>query len=97
MYHNGDKKYYPFVRSEDKRTNKESGKTKLLNFKEHHDTFKKVIKYIEENELLFLDKHKGSMYANKSIRMNTEVYEKLSSFCEEYHLQFKNVGCHCTI
>lgn len=99
LYHKADKKYYPFIRSEDQRANglkKESVEPELIYLKEHYNTLRKLIQHIEQNELLFLDKRiysKGSKYTNKSIRMNTEVYEEFSIFCEEYypHLKMQDI------
>jgi hypothetical protein len=100
LYHKADKKYYPFVRSEDARRqstfDKDRVEPELTYLMEHHDVLKKLIQYAEENELLLLDKRiysKDTKYVNKSIRMNTVVYEDFSSFCEEYypHLKMQDV------
>lgn len=83
LYYKADKKYSPL-------------KKEFLYPRNIHDALKKPIKHVEEKEFLFLNKriyNKGLKYANKSTRMNTEVYEEFSSFCEEYysHLKMQDV------
>lgn len=97
MYHKADKKYYPFVRSEEERLTKElSNNDEETFFNQHEDTLKKIIQQFENKGLLFLDERiysRDATYSNKSIRMNNAIYEEFSSFCEEYypHLKIQHV------
>ncbi|GIN27220.1 MULTISPECIES: hypothetical protein [Bacillus] len=98
IYHKADKKYYPFVRSEEERlTNDLSNNSdEVPFFKQHEDTMKKLIKHFENKGLLFLDERiysRDATYSNKSIRMNNAIYEEFSSFCEEYypHLKIQHI------
>lgn len=98
LYHQADKQYYPFVRSEEERvssTNTEQNED-ITFIKSHIDTLKKVIHQFEESGNLLLDKRiysKNADFANKSIRMNTSIYEDFSKFCEDYfpHLKTQDV------
>ncbi|WP_249308271.1 hypothetical protein [Lederbergia citrea] len=95
IYHKADKKYYPFIRSE------EGGVVKKLQcedndemsfIKRNVDTLKKVIKQFEEQGLLLLDKRiysKDAKFVNKSIRMNNDVYEQFTGFCEDFYPHLK--------
>ncbi|MEK4801055.1 hypothetical protein MHI02_05780 [Oceanobacillus sp. FSL K6-0118] len=94
IYHKADKKYYPFVRSEEEREkNSQSVNDNEIDFIKHNvDTLKKVIKQFEEQGLLLLDKRiysRDAKFVNKSIRMNSDIYEEFSSFCEEYYPHLK--------
>ena len=76
LYHQGDKQYYPFVRSEEERISKD------LNH--------------SNEEITYLDKRiydKNAKFVNKSIRMNSEIYEDFSHFCDEYfpHLKMQDL------
>lgn len=90
LYHQGDKKYYPFVRSEEKRIH-ESEKdqsNEVLFIRKNADTLKRIVQQFEGQGLLLLDKRiysKGVKFVSKSIRMNNDIYEEFSSFCEEYY------------
>lgn len=94
IYHKADKKYYPFIRSEEERGSKtateNNGELTFLN--QHIDTLKKVILHFEEHGALILDKSiysKDAEHVNKSIRMNNNIYKEFSSFCEEYYPHLK--------
>ncbi|WP_363550357.1 hypothetical protein [Caldifermentibacillus hisashii] len=94
MYHKADKQYYPFVRSEEERISQSTiEQTDELAFlKRHFRTFKKIVLLYEEQGLLTLDKRiysKDANYVNKSIRMNSEIYESFSKFCDEYYPHLK--------
>ncbi|WP_342488862.1 hypothetical protein MKX67_03700 [Cytobacillus sp. FSL W7-1323] len=98
LYHQGDKQYYPFVRSEKERTKNpsENDSDDIAYIKKHQRTLKRLLQHLEENGILFLDKRiysKASKYTNKSIRMNTEVYEEFSNFCDEHypHLKMQDI------
>lgn len=94
IYHKADKKYYPFVRSEEERdTNVDVENDDVLSFLDQHfDTLKKVIFQFEEQGALILDKRiysKGAEYINKSIRMNNDIYISFSNFSDEYYPHLK--------
>lgn len=98
IYHKADKKYYPFVRSEEERLTKDLSENndEATFFKQHEDTLRKVIQHFENKGLLILDDRiysRDATYSNKSIRMNNAIYEEFSSFCEEYypHLKIQHV------
>ena len=94
FYHQSDKQYYPFVRSEDERL---KGKQKedldeLAFIREHFEALKDLLQMYKSNRLLMLDERiysKEAKYENKSLKMNTELYEEFKKFCEEYYPQFK--------
>ncbi|WP_077357590.1 hypothetical protein [Virgibacillus halodenitrificans] len=94
LYHKADKQYYPFVRSEEgRKTNSRTEDNNETAFiKSNVDTLKKIIQHFEEQGLLLLDKRiysKDAKYVNKSIRMNSGIYEEFSRFCEEYYPHLK--------
>ncbi|WP_193063734.1 hypothetical protein [Oceanobacillus oncorhynchi] len=94
IYHKADKRYYPFVRSEEERGLKidTEGNRELAFFNQHIDTLKKVIRQFEEHGSLLLDKciySKDADFVNKSIRMNNDIYKEFTSFSEEYYPHLK--------
>lgn len=97
LYHQADKQYYPFVRSEEERVkHKQNQESDEIDFiKNHVDTLKKVIQQFEEQGLLLLDKriyNKDAEFVNKSIRMNNAIYEAFTRFCEEDFPHLKTQG-----
>lgn len=95
LYHQADKQYYPFVRSEKERvTNQKVGDSEEMAFvKDNIDSLKKIVHQFEEQGLLILDKRiysKEAKYVNKSIRMNNDIYEEFTSFCQEFYPHLKN-------
>src|SRR5699024_9321426 len=81
IYHKAEKKYYPFVRSEEERVSiiatEDNDELTFLN--QHIDTLKKVIMHFEERGALILDKSiysKDAEFVNKSIRMNNKIYKE---------------------
>lgn len=98
LYHQADKQYYPFVRSEDERVKSihTEQNDEITFIKNHIDTLKKVVQQFDESGNLLLDKRiysKNAEYANKSIRMNSAIYEAFSKFCAEHfpHLKTQDV------
>lgn len=98
LYHQADKQYYPFVRSEEERVKSpQNGESDELAFiKRNLGTMNKMIQQFEEQGLLLLDKRiysKDAEFVNKSIRMNNAIYEAFTGFCEEYfpHLKTQDV------
>ena len=94
LYHQADKQYYPFVRSEEERVSSTHTEQNddIAFIKTHIDTLKKVIQQFEESGNLLLDKRiysKNAEFTNKSVRMNTSIYEDFSKFCEEYYPHLK--------
>ncbi|WP_025729704.1 hypothetical protein [Heyndrickxia ginsengihumi] len=98
LYHKADKKYYPFVRSEEERVtvkaNEESDENSFI--KSHMDTLKKIVQIVEESGPLLLDKRiydENAEIMNKNIRMNNEIYKEFSDFCKKYypHLKMQDV------
>lgn len=70
LYHQRDKKYYPFVRSEEKRIH-ESEKDQsddVLFIRKHADTLKRIIRKFEEQGLLLLNKRIYSKGQSLSVK-----------------------------
>ncbi|EQB37043.1 hypothetical protein M948_10215 [Virgibacillus sp. CM-4] len=98
LYHQADKQYYPFVRSEEERviTSNRKVDDETTFIKENMITLRKVVQYFKESGNLLLDKRiysKNTKFVNKSIRMNNDIYEEFSSFCEDHfpHLKTQDV------
>lgn len=98
LYHQGDKQYYPFVRSEEERISKDLNHSneEIKFIRNNRDILEKIIHNIEIQGLLYLDKRiydKNAKFVNKSIRMNSEIYEDFSHFCDEYfpHLKMQDL------
>ena len=98
IYHKADKRYYPFVRTEEERiTRTKSNDDSGLSFIKHHEkTLKMIIEQFEHTGLLVLDKRiysNDATFSNKSIRMNNDIYEEFSGFCEKYfpHLKIQHI------
>ncbi|GIO25188.1 hypothetical protein [Oceanobacillus sp. J11TS1] len=94
IYHKADKKYYPFIRSEEEKEKySQSGNNDEITFiKQNLGTLKKMIRQFEEQGLLLLDKRiysKNANFVNKSIRMNSDVYEEFTRFSEEFYPHLK--------
>lgn len=94
FYHQSDKQYYPFVRSENERlkAEKKDESDELLFIKEHFDILKSLLQMYQSNGLLVLDERiysKDAKFGNKSIKMSTELYEEFKTFCDESYPQFK--------
>jgi len=94
FYHQSDKQYYPFVRSEEERLKAEQkdGSAELAFINEHFDTLKGLLQIYQSNRMLMLDERiysKEAKYKNKSLKMNTELSEEFKKFCEDYYPQFK--------
>jgi hypothetical protein len=94
FYHQSDKQYYPFVRSENERikNGREGEATEIAFIRENIDSLKGLLEKYQSNNLLVLD---GRIYSktgkleNKSLKMNTELYEHFKDFCEENYPHFK--------
>lgn len=94
FYHQSDKQYYPFVRAEEERLKAEQkDESDEISFiKEHFDTLKSLLLMYQSNRLLVLDERiysKEAKYENKSVKMNTNLYDEFKKFCEEYYPQYK--------
>lgn len=94
IYHKADKRYYPFVRTEEERiTRTKSNDDSGLSFiKQHENTLRKIVEQYENTGLLILDKRiysNDATFSNKSIRMNNDIYEEFSAFCEKYYAHLK--------
>ncbi|WP_251550513.1 hypothetical protein [Neobacillus muris] len=94
FYHQSDKKYYPFVKSEEERfkADQKDEPYELSFMKENFDALKGLLEMYQSNRLLMLDERiysKEVKYENKSFKMNTELYNDFKKFCEEYYPQFK--------
>lgn len=94
FYHQADKKYYPFVRSEEDRVSKLDNRNNAeLDFiKNNLDDLQKILSLYQRSNLLMLDKriyNRDAKYVNKSIKMNNDIYEGFSKFCDEYFPQYK--------
>jgi hypothetical protein len=98
LYHQADKQYYPFVRSEEERVTRTlSGVSDEIAFiKNNMETLEKAIHHFKESGNLLLDKRiysKDAEFSNKSIRMNNTIYKDFSGFCEEFfpHLKTQDI------
>jgi len=94
FYHQSNKQYYPFVKSDDERIKADQkNKSDELSFlTEHFDALKSLVQLYQSNRLLVLDERiysKEAKYENKSLKMNKELYDEFKKFCEEYYPQFK--------
>ncbi|WP_047981875.1 hypothetical protein [Ornithinibacillus contaminans] len=94
FYHQSDKQYYPFVRSEDERlkVDQKDESDELSFIKEHFDALKGLLQMYQSNRLLVLDGRiysKEAKYENKSVKMNNDLYDEFKKFCEEYYPQYK--------
>lgn len=96
FYHQSDKRYYPFIRSEKglQKTGKveRSNEVELNFIKENLDDLKGLLQMYQDNTLLLLDEQiygKNANFATKSIKMNLEIYEEFSQFCEEHYRHLK--------
>lgn len=95
IYHKADKKYYPFVRSKEEREQilQNGDNDEIVFIKRNVNTLKKVIKQFEEQGLLLLDKRiysRDAKFVNKSIRMNSDIYDNFTQFCDEFYPHLKN-------
>lgn len=94
FYHKADKKYYPFVRSEEERLIQSKSNENQYNdfIEQHENTLKMIIEHFENTGLLILDKRiysNDSVYSNKSIRMNNDIYEEFINFCRKHYPHLK--------
>lgn len=90
LYHQGDKKYYPFVRSENGRIKQiQSEESDEMAFiRQNREELEKLIQHFKTSGNLILDKriyNKDAKFTNKSIRMNSEIYDAFTRFCEEHY------------
>lgn len=98
IYHKADKQYYPFVRSEEERVknNNIQQNDELTFIKNHIDTLKIMIQQLESSGNLLLDKQiykSDAKYVNKSIRMNSDIYDDFNRFCKDFfpHLKSQDI------
>ncbi|WP_062515147.1 hypothetical protein [Halobacillus sp. KGW1] len=94
LYHQGDKQYYPFVRSEDSRVRHEISEDsdEFLFVKRNREALQKLIDRFHQSGNLVLEKkiyQNDAKFINKSIRMNSEIYKDFTKFCEEHYPYMK--------
>ncbi len=98
IYHQADKRYYPFVRSKADRLNTATNidSDEIAFIKRHMDTLKKIVQNAEKSDPLILDKriyNQNAQIMNKNIRMNNDIYQEFTSFCKQHypHLKIQDV------
>lgn len=94
FYHQTDKQYYPFVRSESERVRvEENNHADEIEFiKRNMEVLSNLIQSFQSNSLLLLDEQvysKKANYENKNIKMNKDIYKSFSTFCELQYPHFK--------
>lgn len=94
FYHQSDRKYYRFIRDEDEKSIKgKYGDSEVLSFiQENFDTLKSLIQNYQSSSFLLLDERvyrSNANFVNKSIKMNSEIYEEFSKFCEDNYPQYR--------
>ncbi|MED3824420.1 hypothetical protein P4561_11930 [Priestia flexa] len=96
FFHQSDKRYYPFIRSEEevqKRAKSEHENELELEFiRNNLNELKGLLQMYHHNTLLLLDEQiysKNATFVTKSIKMNLEIYEEFSQFCEEHYRHLK--------
>lgn len=92
FYHQADRKYYRFIRDE-KNIKGKYGDSEVLSFiQENFDTLKSLIQNCKSSAFLLLDERvyrSNANFVNKSIKMNSEIYEEFSKFCEDNYPQYQ--------
>lgn len=88
VYIKRDNQYYKFIRNENMISNNHQPYQDAINFIEQNiDELKALIRQREDiRNMLILDEQvysKKAKYTNKSIKMNSEVYDKFGKFCAE--------------
>lgn len=101
FYHQSDRQYYPYIRPGKGRIVDDSdGQADEINFiKENREALIKLLEMYQSNNLLILYEsvyNKNAEYVNKSIKMNKEIYEVFSQFCNEnyHHLKMQDLIAH---
>lgn len=93
FYHQSDKKYYPFFRDEnEKRKAGENRDSEELTFiRENLDALKSLLQNYKSSTLLLDERiyRNNAIFVNKSIKMNSEIYDEFSKFCEENYPQYQ--------
>jgi len=94
FYHQSDKQYYPFVRSEEerKKVNEKGELSEITFIQKNLNTLKNIVQLYEKNKLLLLDERiygNDAGFVNKSIKMNTDIYEEFSKFCDDQYPHLK--------
>lgn len=94
FYHQSDKQYYPFVRSEDerKKANEKEELSEITFIQKNLDTLKNIVQLYEKNKLMLFDERiygKDARFVNKSIKMNTDIYEEFSKFSDDQYPHLK--------
>lgn len=89
LYHQGEKTFFPFVRSE---TDRKSGvglqksNIEIMDFvKEHIVILKQIVDEYSETKQLILDERiygSKANYVNKNMRMNKDIYDEFVKFCK---------------
>jgi len=86
-----EKKFFPFIRSENDRrsanTSKKSNTNDITFVKENIDVLKRIVnaKGSNDTQLILDERIYGSKatYVNKNLRMNKEIYEDFANFCNK--------------
>ncbi|WP_339197701.1 hypothetical protein [Aeribacillus sp. FSL k6-2211] len=92
FYHQTDRKYYRFIRDEKNIKGKYSDSEVLSFIQENFDTLKSLIQNYKSSSFLLLDERvyrSNANFVNKSIKMNSEIYEEFSKFCEDNYPQYQ--------
>lgn len=98
LYHQADKQYYPFVRSEAERikAQEQSEDDEFLFISENMNILQEIIDEFKGERYLQLDKNiyaKNAKFFNKSIKMNSDIYKDFSDFCNSNypHLKMQDI------
>lgn len=89
VYIKRDKKYYKFLRAPNSVATKDNLQSSVATqfIEENLETLRSIISdYNDKKKMLILDErvyNKKAKYVNKSIKMNSDVYEEFVKFCEE--------------
>lgn len=94
VYIQRENRYFKFIRDGEKAKTPTHGETYedlLLFLKENFDQLKQLLNS-EQRPPLVLDQRiysKNAVFTNKSIKMNDEIYESFTKFCNENFPQFR--------
>jgi hypothetical protein len=92
LYHQGEKKFFPFIRSENDRegamNKQKSNMDEIAFLSENIDILRKLVQNSNvstDNQLILDERIYGSKatYVNKNLRMNIVIYKEFVKFCNK--------------
>ncbi|RKQ16445.1 hypothetical protein [Ureibacillus endophyticus] len=88
VYIKRDNQYYKYIRDKNMISNNHQQSQDVISFIEQNmEVLKAILRHHEDSRnMLILDEQvysKKAKYMNKSIKMNSEIYDKFVKFCEE--------------